>query len=225
MKQQMGKIVQIGFNKCATRSLYQFFKSNGLRAFHWDGGKFADDLEENVSEGRPAFHGWEDYDFYSDMNSGKVGRLVEGHFYYAYIAECYPDSRFILNIRNVDKWIKSRFKHNKGYFAKQSKKRYGAKNLTELEQIWRDQWDEHLSGVKEYFKDQPERLLIFDIEKDSGKELVEFFSDLDLDASHYGYFGKTGAEVKKPLRERLHWPPRRSFMYRLKQSLGKRFPR
>ena len=37
----MTKIFQIGFNRCGTGSLYNFFKENGFISIHWDSGEIA----------------------------------------------------------------------------------------------------------------------------------------------------------------------------------------
>ena len=42
-------IFQIGFNKCGTRSLYHFFKDNGIPSIHYDGGKIAKSMFQNNS--------------------------------------------------------------------------------------------------------------------------------------------------------------------------------
>ena len=54
------KVFQIGFNKCGTTSLHQFFQRSGLRSVHWDGGYLAPRMEDNIRAGRRAIAGYEE---------------------------------------------------------------------------------------------------------------------------------------------------------------------
>lgn len=54
---------------------------------------------------------------------------------------------------------------------------------------WSKEWDEHHAAVIEYFKDRPNDLLVFNIEKDNPQELVDFLANAyDLDAQHYKHY-------------------------------------
>ena len=63
----VNKIFQIGFNKCATRSLAYLFHMNGVPSVHWDRGMLSRRMEENYSHGENLMDGYEDFTFYSDM--------------------------------------------------------------------------------------------------------------------------------------------------------------
>ncbi len=56
---------------------------------------------------------------------------------------------------------------------------------------WKAEWDTHHANVKEYFKDRPQDLLIYNIDTDKPNKLVEFFSILDLKPEEYKHFNKT----------------------------------
>ena len=99
----------------------------------------------------------------------------------------YPESKFILNIRDIEKWIKSRNDH--GNYTKNLCKKL---NVTKevLNQKWREDYYNHKKSVITYFSDKPDKLLIFDIEKDSVQKLNDFFPELQLNAKHYKHKGK-----------------------------------
>jgi hypothetical protein len=56
--------------------------------------------------------------------------------YYKQLDNDYPNSKFILNTRNVDKWIQSRIKHNKGKLLNEHMKIHNC-DRKQLESIWK----------------------------------------------------------------------------------------
>jgi len=62
-------------------------------------------------------------------------------------------------------------------------------SIEEVVARWSKEWDEHHAAVQEYFKDRPNDLLVFNIEKDNPQKLVDFLADsYDLDAQHYKHY-------------------------------------
>lgn len=106
------KIFQIGFNRCGTTSLYNFFKhscSDGLLCAHWENHKLAKILYRKKSFKDTEY---QDYHFFSDMEG-----IVDSKYHFAHMENYrdldlqYPNSKFILNTRNINKWILSRLSH------------------------------------------------------------------------------------------------------------------
>lgn len=181
------KIFIIGFNKTGTRTLHHYFKKNLIHSIHWDSGKLARQIKYNHENGIKILTGYEQYVVFSDMED--ISHLNYAHVdYFKEFDKTYPDSKFILNIRDVDNWIKSRNNHQ-GYVQYLSKKT----NLTkeELNQKWREDFYNHKKNVINYFSDKPNKLLIFDIEKDSVQKINDFFPKLQLNSKHYIHLGKT----------------------------------
>ena len=57
---------------------------------------------------------------------------------------------------------------------------------------WSKEWDDHHLAVKEYFKNRPNDLIVFNIDTDPPEKLIEFFKDnFILDAKFYGHLNKT----------------------------------
>ena len=204
------KIFQIGFNKCGTASLYHFFKDNGLKSLHWRWGdegayKYAAlEMKRNYENKRPLLEGMEEFDFYSDMESHLDGFDNEWddyfpcvHAYMDYFKELdkqYPNSKFILNHRNVIKWIKSRQRHVFGSGRTYLSSYMYHMKMTEEEvlTLWGNQWDTHINNVLEYFKYRPDDVLLFNIEEDDATKIKDFFAeDLDLDTSYWKQHNQT----------------------------------
>ncbi|MBW3560800.1 MAG: hypothetical protein KY449_13775 [Proteobacteria bacterium] len=193
------KIFQIGFNKCGTRSLNHFFEKNGLLAVHWQGGRLALQIQSNVDEGRPALEGLPDAVFYSDLEGPKHHpKLIEAFKLFDRIYEAEPWAYFILNTRNIDKWIASRMNHNLGGYAQRHLRLLGLSSLVDLEEHWRKDWITHHEQVLDFFKDRKNQLLVFDIERHDGTDLVEFFKhEFVLTPRHYRQRGKTKPESER----------------------------
>lgn len=174
------KIFQIGFNRCGTRCFYNFFKNNGIPSIHWDNGLLSLTMKKNFEQNEPLLKGYENYRFFSDMEhfDENMGVFYSHVHYYQLLDKQYPKSKFILNTRNVNHWIKSRLNHQfggmTGYYAKYIMSKLNI-NLYQLLYKWRLEWDNHHTEVLEYFHGRANDLLIFDIEKDDPQKIVDFF--------------------------------------------------
>jgi Sulfotransferase domain len=186
------KIFIIGFNKTGTRTLHHYFKNNNIPSIHWDQGILAIKMDQNFKSKQKLLKGYNNYIVYSDMEHSK--KQIYAHVkYYKQLDKQYPGSKFILNIRNVDNWINSRNNH-KTYTADICK----ILNLTkaELNQKWKQDYHDHISDVIDYFSNKQHKLLVFDIEKDSIKQLNDFLPDLKLNPELYVVKGRTGTNNK-----------------------------
>jgi len=110
---------------------------------------------------------------------------IYAYKYFKELDQQYPDSKFILNTRNVDNWVGSRLRfQNKKYRSCIHGDDYH-KDEAELVACWKSDWHDQHRDVKEYFRDRPSDLLVFDIEKDDPAKLVEFFVSYRLDKRHW----------------------------------------
>lgn len=184
---KINKIFQIGFNKCGTFSIHNFFLVNGLKSIHWGMGVLSSTIKNNYEMGYPLLKGYEDYDCFTDMEDVHNNIFIY-LTHYKELDKQYPNSKFILNIRPMDKWINSRVNHPD--YINFYKKITGLDKEGVID-LWKMQWQEHLHSVKEYFKNRPNDLLIFDIETESSK-LPEFFSKcVEIKSSEFGHHNKT----------------------------------
>jgi len=155
------KVFFIGFNKCATRSFTSLFRGAGLNPYHGgDADPLYYQIPRNIAAGRKPLEGFEDYDAYSDSQ-----RLS---FRFRDIDRGYPNSKFVLNTRDVNRWIVSRLNHGDGTYVEYMNEAKN-KNLTwdEWVSVWRLQFIEHERQVTTYFQGRSESFLRYDIETDS----------------------------------------------------------
>jgi len=91
------KIFCIGFNKTGTTTLHRYFELAGLKSSH-----DATYQKQSRTLGRAELLSYlGSYDAFTDGERADYVRL----------AELYPDAKFILNTRELKKWLESRVKH------------------------------------------------------------------------------------------------------------------
>ena len=225
----MPRIFQIGFNRCGTTSFHLFFEQNGIRSIHWGRGSLAAGIEASRIEGKPLLHYVDGFQVYCDMefmredHAGKHitrrpfrklysklggGRITSPIYAYTYFEDLdkqYPGSRFILNTRELESWIRSRRRFlDIGYtFCAHGDGVHGSQD--ELEDCWRNHWRGHISSVRRYFSDKPGSLLEYDIHKSEPRQISEFLPELDLDLSKWGRHNSYVDGAKNSISE-IEWP-------------------
>lgn len=203
------RIFQIGFNKCATRTLYRFFVKNGINSEHYDRGQIAGSMFRHFKNKRPLLDiRYRDTVYFGDMESiHRVGPpLYVGPSLFKHLDREYPNSKFILNTRNREDWIHSRIAHDGGEYLKICSVNLG---MTEPETVrhWKQEWDSFHQEVIDYFKDRPRDLLVFNISKDgdSPDKVIRFFrSELALSTKHWLVKGKTSDILSEKATDRQH---------------------
>eukprot|EP01083_Nonionella_stella_P052796 139944_1 len=229
------QMFQIGFNKCGTRSIATFFDDNGIPSIHWIEnpddwhGDFEQDNIKILSKRMFDTHIrnlrgtklmgslTDDYMYFGDfgvyfserqdfdlMFANKTGLP-----WYELLLAQYPYSVYILNIRNVNHWLKSRYihyhEHKSNIFAKGGYlrliKSYGILNIEDEESdlkllnLWKTVWYQYICETIEYFKthDLMDRLIIFDVENDDLEKLTTFFDwyGVKMNQSLWNHIGKS----------------------------------
>lgn len=190
----MMRVFAIGFNKCGTRTLHYFFKSNGQNSIHWHKGRLAIRLFKNLKDGNSLLQGYEKVTVFTDMECVTERFFFEGYKLFPYLFEQYPDSVFILNTRSREDWIKSRLNHAEGAYARRHRRILGIESEQKLVEAWAVDWDLHHRRVREFFAGNPKaRFIDFNIEKDSVEKLCKSIPELNLNPSKYAIQGKTQA--------------------------------
>jgi hypothetical protein len=172
------RIFGIGMHKTATTSLDGALKILGTDSAHWETAHWAKAI-------------------FDEMNTWGRSLTLEKSYalsdlpiplLYEKLDAAYPGSKFILTIRDEDRWIRSvrnHWSHDHNPFRaawstdpfthKVHKALYGQKGFDE--EIFRARYRRHNAEVMEYFKDRPLDLLIMDMEKDTGwQELCPFLN-------------------------------------------------
>ena len=169
--QLFNKIFQIGFNKCGTTSIHQFLLNNGINSIHWEGGKIADEIIKNQSTKNPLGI-YSNFEAFTDFENPYKNYYPHLR-HYKLLDEKYPNSIFILNTRNVDDWIRSRMNHispNGEKYVDMFRRVNKIETNEKVIEIWRKEWDEHISSVNEYFKNY-DKFICFEISKP--EDLIE----------------------------------------------------
>lgn len=170
-------LVLIGFNKCGTSSLSDLFRKCGHPTAHWrtdTGAYLAPMIYSNHHLGRPLLDGLSGYRVISDLFYLDQHVYLEANSLFAEMAVQYPGTRFLLNTRNREAWISSRMGHETPGTGRIIDRACAFFNrpADQVANIWRDQWDSHHNAVRDFFRGYPERLLIYDIDRDHPKRIA-----------------------------------------------------
>jgi hypothetical protein len=167
------KIFGIGFQKTGTTSLFYALKQIDLRVCDMLGGGFnmprigSPDLGIKALDW--ALEAVPRYDAFEDNPWPLLYREMDERF---------PGSKFILTVRDPQKWIAS----VKDHFILPSATQawvYGAAVPAGHEQLYLDVYNRHNEAVKNYFQDRPNDLLVLDISKGNPWEAVAPFLGIE----------------------------------------------
>src|SRR5581483_4664887 len=107
------KVFQIGFSKCGTLSLHEFFQNNGISSVHHDGGHLAVHMHLNHVQGKPLLDNIYNnvYGFFDMERLYDEPMISIPQMYFRELDQQNPGSKFILNTRNKLAWLKSKSIH------------------------------------------------------------------------------------------------------------------
>jgi len=157
------KVFGIGFHKTGTTSLARALRALGYRV----AGPFGvhDDSIAETAVARAVATAAE-WDAVQDNPWPIVFRDLDAAF---------PGSRFILTIRDADRWLNSVVKHFGGSVTPMRTWIYGVGDPVGSETVYRDRYERHNREVLEYFADRPDDLLVFRLaDGDGWEELCSF---------------------------------------------------
>lgn len=172
------KIFCIGLNKTGTSSLHAAFEILGLKSVHFrddEKRNIKDIIENNYFNEINIIEGLTHYNAFSDWDRYPTTIPIFKEF-----DKQYPNSKFILNIRDLEPWLKSRVKHVER--NQQVMRENPSRNLTWLTidiEGWTKEYNLHYNAAFEYFKDRPNDILTFDVTKGDGWDKLCPFLDLE----------------------------------------------
>lgn len=219
------RIFIIGFNRCGTTSFHHLFEEAGLRPLHYDEGRLAVRMERNARAGKPVMDGYDEYDVFSDMFYACTHAVYESNRHFREIAQQEPDAKFILNLRDVDDWLKSRAYWYRQRVEQKSSYRcsecrpiecrlemvaaarlhFGLAGVDQVFDHWRAEWHAHAEAVQAYLP--PERLLVFDIDTDDPAAICAFAGLPEDMARHWGQHNRSMPTYKWTVRLMNIIPP------------------
>jgi hypothetical protein len=186
----------IGFNKCGTTSLFNFFRGNGFPSVHNAGGRLALQMLTNCVKRQPIFAGFDQkYRCFSDMEYVNDRIAVEGNWYFRLMDRDYPNSYFIYNTRSMDKWLSSRSRWigPSGSYLERCKKMLNTTRDDVVVEYWRASRLRFEAEMFTYFENRKD-LLVLDIEEPRCPERIAAFLGRDLDAGKWGWENKSPAD-------------------------------
>jgi hypothetical protein len=204
------RVVQIGFHKCGTRSFQRLFEGAGHRVVQHKlrrplrpSRNAALLIRENLRAGRRIFAGMEQFTFYAGLIYQTENESFEPIRHFREIMRDYPDTILLLNVRDREDWIRSRLKHGHGEFARRVMRQRGIDDSKDLADVWRRDWDTHLSEVRAFMTDRPAQLVEFNLDTDSVHDLVARLSAYGLKEEDWSDIGRTRGVRRNPVLARL----------------------
>lgn len=156
MSNKKVKVFGVGFHKTGTTTLNAVLKELGYNVCSNRLELASDLLEEDYSKVDKLF---EQYDAFEDNPWPLL---------YQYFDKQFPDSKYILTIRDEDKWWNSVLNHFGEHKSLMRKWIYGVESPLGNEELFRNKFREHNSAVRAYFKNRPNCLLEIDWSKSGG---------------------------------------------------------
>ncbi|HEU0224675.1 MAG TPA: sulfotransferase, partial [Steroidobacteraceae bacterium] len=136
---RLPRVVQIGFNKCGTRSFQRLFEAAGHRVVQHKirrplrrSRKAAHLIQQNLRAGRPVFAGMEDYVLYAGLIHQTETESFEAIRHFREMLRDYPDTILILNTRNREDWVRSRLGHGRGELLRRVMRQRGVGTAEEV---------------------------------------------------------------------------------------------
>lgn len=175
-KESRKKIFEIGHGKTGSTSLFAAMQRLGFKSTHWPIPHSRDWMTRLLLG--------EDFRFDFVESHQFIGNGIER--FYRHLDEYYPDSKFILLVRDEDSWLESYRRHLSGtrnltqhsHFYAYMLSAYGIGNFDPT--FWREAFRKHNYEVQEYFRNRPEKLLVMDICAGQGYETLCPFLGLPI---------------------------------------------
>ena len=151
-KENKPKVFCVGFNKTGTSSLHAYFQHHGMRSMHnliWQ------EATHYLGPKRLATF-LKQYDAYSDGEMANIERIYE----------LYPEAYYILNVRELDSWVKSRIKWLHRQYPKKVRGPMGQDFYALGDKViptWVDRRNAYHHHVINYFKENGGRLLVVNV--------------------------------------------------------------
>ena len=152
------KIFCIGFHKTGTKSLAAALRTLGYRVTGPNGVRDPD-IEKNAFV--MAYSLVENYDAFQDNPWPIIYKELDTK---------YPNSKFILTMRDSESWIRSQVRHFGRRETPMRKWIYGVGCPKGNEKIYIKRFEDHNREVINYFKDRPQDFLILDLTQGDGWE-------------------------------------------------------
>ena len=169
------RFFQIGFQRCGTTALAAFFNRCGIPCVHYDRGRLARRMRDNLAAGARPLEGYEHYRAFANMNLNAPDDYFDAFKHHQALHRAYG-GKFILNTRPVENWVRSVMAHKAECFDRAALRhhelRFGTSDPARVAECWRAEREAHHRRVRQEIPG--EILLEFDIESDPPELLCDF---------------------------------------------------
>lgn len=162
---QINKLFGIGFQKTATTSLGEALSILGYKVTGPFGWMDADIQRTALSR---ALSTAEKFDAFQDFPWAILYKELDMHF---------PNSKFILTVRNEEEWYESMLRHFGTRSTPMREWVYGKAYPRWNKKTYIKRYNDHNDEVKDYFKSRPNDLLVVDITAGDGWKPICSFLD------------------------------------------------
>ena len=175
------KVFGIGFHKTATSSLGSALSILGYRVCGAVGVRDPD-IESNVYA-------------LVDKNAAMYDAFHDHPWSvtYKYLDKKYPDSNFILTIRNDEDWLASALAHFGSADTPMRQWVYGEGHPEGNEALYLARYRQHEHEVRDYFQDRPAKLLVMDITSGDAWPALCNFLDKPFPADEFPFKNSASA--------------------------------
>ena len=185
------KVFCIGFHKTGTTSLTKALKILGYKTIHGDGTKTWEGADEGktltkmIDEGNFDIPTLDMFDAFSDNPYFSIWKELDKR----------PDSKFILTIRDPDRWIESACKFYKDRRVRHMRQwMFGEyadpSSSPEAKQKWLDAYNAHNDAILAYFKGK-DNFLVMDVTKNANWETLCEFLGKPIPRKPFPHVNKT----------------------------------
>jgi len=175
------KIFGIGFHKTGTTSLKNAFETLGFKVTGPNGIRTTTSSEIALSMCHDLVA---EYDAFQDNPWPLVFRQMDAS---------YPGSKFILTYRDPSAWIRSLVKHFGSQETEMRRWIYGVGCPLGNESIYLRRYRDHNAEVLEYFADRPNQLLVMDLAKGDGWEMLCEFLGMAIPTCPFPHLNQAAA--------------------------------
>lgn len=148
----------------------------------------------NLAKNRRPLRGYDRrYRIFSDFSLFTKSSWIEGNQFFRELAHSYPNSKFILNNRSTESWISSRRGQKSTHVGNplQRSIEFLADPSGNLSvNTWRKQKEYHEGMVREFFANQPERFIEFDISDPGIPAKIDDFLSVKFNHSLWAVVGR-----------------------------------
>jgi len=156
------KVFGIGFSKTGTTTLAKVMERLGYMNYNYDRYYLKLIKQNRIDE----IWKWVDpWDSFQDIPWPLIYRELD---------QQYPGSKFILTVRDEEKWWNSALSEMGWRNSENVTLVYGASNPKGNKDLFMSIYRKHNAGVREYFADRPEDLLVMDWEKQGVADVCRF---------------------------------------------------